>query len=439
MAEFQPKKEYGIRAEEYPYHGTKLHGHKSYGALEFNLAAEYPMIERAKREKKKRRTVPHMAAAAMAVATVVLTAAAAAPQSTPAPKPVSQAAYTTLAELPTQPEPTLSPPTQPAAAPAVHVHSYTVQTEQKASCTAPGVLRYVCDCGEEYTESIPMTDHTPEIIPAVEATCQATGLTEGERCSVCGEILVPQEETEKLPHTLKKKWGAYPTCTTPGYTSELSCTVCGEVVQKSKLLPATHHANAVTYPGSDSTCITHGHTESTYCPDCNTWLVPRQERPLTGHRHIVEVPAVAPTCTATGLTAGEKCADCGAILTAQQSVPATGHQHVVEVPGTAPTCTATGLTPGKKCADCGAILSGQEEIPKTDHLHIVEITPVDPTCTEDGHGPGKRCADCGTVMVEPEIIPSEGHVWAPATDAPGYLECTVCHERKLKEPTVDGG
>lgn len=54
MAEFQPKKEYGIRAEEYPYHGTKLHGHKSYGALEFNLAAEYPMIERAKREKKKR-------------------------------------------------------------------------------------------------------------------------------------------------------------------------------------------------------------------------------------------------------------------------------------------------------------------------------------------------------------------------------------------------
>lgn len=110
MAEFQPKKEYGIRAEEYPYHGTKLHGHKSYGALEFNLAAEYPMIERAKREKKKRRTVPHMAAAAMAVATVVLTAAAAAPQSTPAPKPVSQAAYTAPAELPTQPEPTLSPP-----------------------------------------------------------------------------------------------------------------------------------------------------------------------------------------------------------------------------------------------------------------------------------------------------------------------------------------
>ena len=26
MAEFQPKKEYSIRAEEYPYHGTKLHG-----------------------------------------------------------------------------------------------------------------------------------------------------------------------------------------------------------------------------------------------------------------------------------------------------------------------------------------------------------------------------------------------------------------------------
>ena len=285
MAEFQPKTEYGIRAEEYPFHGAKLHGHNSYGALEFNLAAEYPIIERAKKEKKKRHTLPHMAAAAMAAATVVLTAAAA-PQLFQAP--TERAAYTAPAETPAPsgpmaPEPTLPPPTKEATVPAAHIHSYTAETVREASCTEAGEIRYVCDCGDEYTEPIPTTEHTPEVIPGEEATCQAPGLTEGERCSVCGEILTPQEEIPQLEHTLEKKWGAYPTCTAPGYTSEIYCTVCGEVIHESVSIPATNHANAIPYLAVGSSCTVRGHTESVYCPDCDTWLVPRQELPMTNH------------------------------------------------------------------------------------------------------------------------------------------------------------
>jgi hypothetical protein len=38
-----------------------------------------------------------------------------------------------------------------------------------------------------------MVDHTEETVPAVDATCTATGLTEGKKCSVCETVLVAQK------------------------------------------------------------------------------------------------------------------------------------------------------------------------------------------------------------------------------------------------------
>lgn len=43
--------------------------------------------------------------------------------------------------------------------------------------------------------------HTEEVIPAVEATCTKSGLTEGKRCSECGEVIVAQETVAALGHT----------------------------------------------------------------------------------------------------------------------------------------------------------------------------------------------------------------------------------------------
>ncbi len=45
------------------------------------------------------------------------------------------------------------------------------------------------------TEKAP---HTEVIDPAVPATKDATGLTEGKHCSVCGEVLVKQTVVPKL-------------------------------------------------------------------------------------------------------------------------------------------------------------------------------------------------------------------------------------------------
>ena len=54
--------------------------------------------------------------------------------------------------------------------------------------------------------------HTEETIPGKDATCTEPGLTEGVKCPVCGEILVPQEEIPVAGHNFV----------------DGSCGICGE-------------------------------------------------------------------------------------------------------------------------------------------------------------------------------------------------------------------
>ena len=45
------------------------------------------------------------------------------------------------------------------------------------------------------------TEHCPWVDPAAAPTCTETGLTQGEHCAVCGEILTAQEELPALGHS----------------------------------------------------------------------------------------------------------------------------------------------------------------------------------------------------------------------------------------------
>ena len=120
-----------------------------------------------------------------------------------------------------------------------HLHSWSVVSETPATCTSPGTKTWRCSaCGDTYTEqtspplghdfgngrvtreatctkegektwtcsrcgatktdTFPAKGHSPVSIPAVAATCTATGLTEGEQ--VLGLRRDPQGPGDRSGH-----------------------------------------------------------------------------------------------------------------------------------------------------------------------------------------------------------------------------------------------
>ena len=91
------------------------------------------------------------------------------------------------------------------------------ENEVAATCAKEGSydeVVYCTECEEELsreTKIIAKIAHTEEAVPGKPATCTETGLTEGTKCSVCGDVLKAQEEISMLPHNYENG----------------SCTVCG--------------------------------------------------------------------------------------------------------------------------------------------------------------------------------------------------------------------
>lgn len=74
--------------------------------------------------------------------------------------------------------------------------------------------------------------HTEEVIPGKSATCTETGLTDGKKCSVCGEILEEQEEIAMTGHVYDSDTDA--TCNVCGATREIPTTAPVEDETQSK-------------------------------------------------------------------------------------------------------------------------------------------------------------------------------------------------------------
>ncbi len=89
--------------------------------------------------------------------------------------------------------------------------------------------------------SIVSITHTEVTIEGRAATCTQKGLTDGVKCSVCGEILTPQTEIAKLAHTRVKIAGKPATCTQTGLTDGVKCSVCGTVLTAQRTTAKSEH------------------------------------------------------------------------------------------------------------------------------------------------------------------------------------------------------
>ena len=266
-----------------------------------------------------------------------------------------------------------------------HVHEYE-EVVTAPTCEDKGYTTHTCRCGDSYRDNeVAALGHVEVIDKAVEATCTATGLTEGSHCSRCNKVIVAQETVPSKGHTageeiIENEKAA--NCTTAGsYDKVVYCTVCSTELSR----------NTVTVPA-------------------------------LGHNEVVDA-AKAPTCTETGLTEGKHCGRCNEVLVAQTTVNMIPHTEET-VAGKAATCTATGLTDGKKCSVCGEVLVAQTVIPVVAHTEVVDKA-VAATCTTAGKTEGKHCSVCSKVLVAQTTVNATGHKGGTATNTT-KAKCATC-------------
>ena len=156
-----------------------------------------------------------------------------------------------------------------------------IENEKEATCTETGSydsVVYCSVCGyvmSRETVTTPAKGHTEEAVPGKAATCTETGLTDGKKCSVCGETLAAQEEIAALGHTEEAVPGKAATCTETGLTDGKKCSVCGETLAAQEEIAALGHSKvydlngSIVYNYSDATYDLSAVTVSENCSNCS--------------------------------------------------------------------------------------------------------------------------------------------------------------------------
>ena len=145
-------------------------------------------------------------------------------------------------------------------------YSYFETTTIAPTCTEPGKTVYTCTlCGASYEEATgePALGHSLEPLPGTPATCETEGLTEGTRCTTCGETVTAQEVIPALGHDWDEG-----VVTTPA-----ACETNGEIRFTCNRDPSHTRVDTITppghVPGDPASC-----TAAQTCNSCGIELFP---------------------------------------------------------------------------------------------------------------------------------------------------------------------
>ena len=116
-----------------------------------------------------------------------------------------------------------------------HTHVYTAIVVAP-TCIEKGYTTYSCKCGDAYVDEYSdATGHKTEIIAGYDATCTETGLTDGEKCAVCGEILKSQYVIAAKSHDYGEWFVEKPATTESEGLNVRICTHCGD--RETEIIP----------------------------------------------------------------------------------------------------------------------------------------------------------------------------------------------------------
>jgi len=299
---------------------------------------------------------------------------------------------------------------------------------REPSCTVYSVIKYGCEreaCGHTWYVETEALGHKEVTLDAVPATCTATGLGEGKKCSVCNKVTVEQEVLPMLSHTWKTIEAKPATCTEDGHNAYQECEACG-TTQNKEIVKGGHKfenfrctvCNAIdTSCGhvhfeitvTESTCTVAG-SKMFKCNDCG--YEAKEDLLLKDHTEVDK--SYAATCSKKGLT-HKVCGSCGKDLVKQETAtiphnyvngvcsacgaasnPSCRHRWTRNETVKEATCTETGLQ-NVVCTSC-SFITRTNVIPKISHKTVTEIVKH-ATCTEAGQQK-ETCSVCGQVSVK---------------------------------------
>ena len=274
------------------------------------------------------------------------------------------------------------------------------------------------------------------------ATCLKAGLSDGKKCTDCGEIIAEQKEIPALGHVEKKLAAVAPTCSAPGKTAGVRCdreNCRMELVPQVSIAPLVH--TPVASGEQDATCTEPGSVGGTHCKDCFITIeAPMITTPPTGHSW-VDVPATESTCAVHGHEAARQCSECGEFESELVELPLVdcAEEDLVVLPSVPASCTRTGWTEGVKCSVCDKIHVEQEVAPIDPDAHnysVLVAEQVDSDCATKTNGTTAvyECLYCHDAIGGDSISwEHDVNGWTESFEATDehageeYGECTHCH------------